>query len=227
MKLLLLQFLMISLLAPGRAVATDSNLVHVALVFDDGPLPGHTDKLLALFAAEQIHVTFGSTATNVESQPTLARAVVAAGHEIANHSYTHRHPKDLDDATLEHEIVDAQNVIAATSGFRPKWYWPPFLESDARHPATVARARIEVFTPRHLVVSEDYNRQVSAADIKRKATTGVTDGTVILFHEWRDETLDQLPAILAELRRQHCVILTFSQLAEYCRALKPSPAAAP
>ena len=47
------------------------------------------------------------------------------------------------------------------------------------------------------------------------ATTGVTDGCVILFHEWRAETAEQLPAILAELKRQGCVFLTFSQLVAY------------
>jgi peptidoglycan/xylan/chitin deacetylase (PgdA/CDA1 family) len=58
----------------------------------------------------------------------------------------------------------------------------------------------------------DYDRSVPAAEILRRATTDVRDGTVILFHEWRTETREQLPAILAELRRQHCVFLTFSEL---------------
>jgi peptidoglycan/xylan/chitin deacetylase (PgdA/CDA1 family) len=39
-------------------------------------------------------------------------------------------------------------------------------------------------------------------------------GTVILFHEWRRETLQQLPRILAELRREGCTFLTFSERAE-------------
>ena len=206
------------------AVAGDSNtnVVHVALVFDDGPFPEHAPKLLALFAKEGIHVTFSSVATNVELHPDTARAVLAAGHEIVNHSYAHHHPKDLDDAALEHEIVGAQKVIAATTGFAPKWYWPPYLESDERVRATAARAQIQVYAPKHLVVSEDYDQTVNADEIQRKATSNVVDGTVILFHEWREETFERMPAILAELRRQHCVFLTFSELAAYLGAQKPS-----
>jgi peptidoglycan/xylan/chitin deacetylase (PgdA/CDA1 family) len=205
-----------------RAGADDANLVHFALMFDDGPFPEHAPKFVALFAKEGIHVTFGSVATNVELHPATAKAVLAAGHEIANHSHSHRHPKDLDDAALEHEIVGAQKIIAATTGFTPKWYWPPYLESDERVRAAAAKAQLEVFAPKNLVVSQDYDRAVGAEEIQRKATSNVADGSVILFHEWREETLERMPAIIAELRRQRCVFLTFSELAAYSGSPKQS-----
>jgi peptidoglycan/xylan/chitin deacetylase (PgdA/CDA1 family) len=160
-------------------------------------------------------VTFGFVASNVQTNPATAKAVLAAGHEIANHSISHRHPKDLDDATLDNEIGGAQKIIATATGYTPKFYWPPFVERDARVFAAADKARIQVYVPRKLVVSMDYDRSVGADEIRRKATTGIEDGTVILFHEWRDETLEQLPAILAELRRQGCVFVTFSEMAAY------------
>jgi peptidoglycan/xylan/chitin deacetylase (PgdA/CDA1 family) len=176
-----------------------------------------------LFAREGIHVTFGSVASNVELHPATARAVLAAGHEIANHSHSHRHPKDLDDAALEYEIVGAQKIIAATTGFAPKWYWPPYLESDERVCATAARAQVEVFAPKNLVVSQDYDRAVGAEEIQRNATSKIVDGTVILFHEWREETFDRMPSIITELRRQRCVLLTFSELAAHLGSQKQQP----
>ena len=200
--------------------AAETNAVHIALVFDDGPLPEHAPKLLELFAREQVHVTFSLVASNVQLHAETARAIVAAGHEVANHSFGHQHPKTLSDAELEHEIVAAQKVIAEKSGFTPRWYWPPFIEIDDRVRAAAKRAGIEVFPIKNLVVSGDYDRTVNAAEIKRRATTGVTDGSVILCHEWRDETLEQLPGILAELRRQGCVFETFSELAAHNRAKK-------
>ncbi|MGA2178260.1 MAG: polysaccharide deacetylase family protein [Verrucomicrobiota bacterium] len=222
---LLLPILIIFSLAPTHAVAGEpnTNVVHVALVFDDGPFPEHASKLLALFAKEHIHVTFSSVVTNVELHPATAKAVLAAGHEIANHSYAHHHPKDLDDAALEHEIAGAQKSIVATTGFTPKWYWPPYLESDERVRATAAKAQLQVYVPRHLVVSGDYDRAVGAEEIQRKATSNIVDGTVIVFHEWRDETYDRMPAIIAELRRQRCVFLTFSELAAYLDSQKQQP----
>jgi peptidoglycan/xylan/chitin deacetylase (PgdA/CDA1 family) len=206
--------------------ADESKTVRVALVFDDGPFPDHAPKLLELFAKEKVRVTFSLVASNVQAQPGTAKSIAAAGHEIANHSYAHRHPKELDDAALEQEIAGAQKIIATTTGFTPKWYWPPFLESDDRVRAMAAKAQIEVYSLKQVVVSEDYNRSVSGDEIKRKATTRVTDGSVILFHEWRHETYEQLPAILAELRKQGCVFLTFSELATSVRGKSP-PAKTP
>ena len=209
-----------AVLSPASLAAAETNAVHIALVFDDGPFPEHAPKLLELFAREKIHVTFSLVASNVQLHAETARAIVAAGHEVANHSFGHQHPKMLSDAELEHEIVAAQQVIAEKSGFTPRWYWPPFIEIDERVRAAAKRAGIEVFPIKNLVVSGDYDRAVNAAEIKRRATTGVTDGSVILCHEWRDETLEQLPGILAELRQQGCVFETFSELAAHNRAKK-------
>ncbi|HEX5222122.1 MAG TPA: polysaccharide deacetylase family protein [Verrucomicrobiae bacterium] len=200
--------------------AAETNTVRVALVFDDGPFPDHTPKLLDLFAREKVRVSFSVVAKNVATNAATAKAIVTAGHELNNHSYSHRHAKDCTDAELEHEIGGAQKIITEVTGVTPKWYWPPFLEVDDRIRAEVAKAKLEVYSLKQVVVSQDYDRAVSAEEIKRKATTNVKDGSVILFHDWRVETYEQLPAILAELRRQGCVFLTFTELAEYNRTKK-------
>ncbi|MBA4137176.1 MAG: glycosyl hydrolase [Opitutus sp.] len=185
---------------------------RVALVFDDGPVPADAVPLLELLAREKVVVTFSLVGDRVAENPATAKAILAAGHEIANHSQTHAHARDLSDARLDREVADAQRKITETIGVAPRWYWPPFLEVDDRVRAAVARAGISLYEPQHLVVSKDYDRNVSAAEIFRLATTNVRDGSVILFHEWRKETHEQLPAILAELRRQGCEFLTFSGL---------------
>lgn len=199
---------------------------RVALVFDDGPKPADAGPLLALLAQEEVPVTFSLVGDRVKENPETARAIAAAGHEIANHSQAHAHPKDLSDAALDREVADAQQLIAATVGRAPRWFWPPFLEIDDRVRAAVGQAGITLYTPHHLVVSKDYDRSVPAAEIYRLATTDVRDGSVILFHEWRAETREQLPAILAELRRQGVEFYTFSGLAA-ALAQAPPPASPP
>jgi peptidoglycan/xylan/chitin deacetylase (PgdA/CDA1 family) len=202
--------LLLGLLVLTAAAAAPAK--RVALVFDDGPVPANADPLLALLAQERVRVTFSLVGKNVAEHPAAAKAIAAAGHEIANHSQTHAHARELDDAALDREVADAQRQITATVGAAPRWYWPPFLETDDRVRAAVARAGLAIYTPVHLVVSMDYDRSVPAPEILRRATTDVRDGSVILFHEWRAETREQLPAILAELRRQGCVFFTFGAL---------------
>ena len=187
---------------------------RVALVFDDGPKPVNAGPLVELLAREKVSVTFSLVGDRVNESPGTAKAILAAGHEIANHSQTHSHAKDLDDAALNREVAAAQQKITEATGLAPRWYWPPFLEIDDRVRAAVARTGLTIYIPQHLVVSKDYDPTVPAGEIYRLATTDVRDGTVILFHEWRPETREQLPAILAELRRQGCVFLTFSRLSD-------------
>lgn len=216
--------LLAALVSFGAAAAAP--VKRVALVFDDGPVPAYAEPLLALLAQEQVRVTFSLVGERVAENPALAKTIVAAGHEIANHSQAHAHPRDLDDAALDREVADAQRRLTAAAGVAPRWYWPPFIEVDDRVRAAVARAGLTLYDTSRLVVSKDYDRSVGADEIRRLATTGVRDGSVILFHEWREETRRQLPAILAELRRQGCAFLTFSQLADALAADAKAPAGA-
>ncbi len=212
--------LLIFTLAAGLLAAAPK---RVALIFDDGPRPADAEALLAVLAKENVKVTFALVGDRVNENPATARAIAAAGHDVANHSQTHSHAKDLDDAALDREVTGGRDAIRAALGTAPQWYWPPYLETDDRLRAAVARAGLTLYyPPKHLVVSKDYDRSVSAAEIYRLATTDVRDGTVILFHEWRVETREQLPAILAELRRQGCTFHTFAELKDVLL-----PAAAP
>ncbi len=208
----------------GAVLASDSEPApkRVALVFDDGPVPEQAPKLLALFESEGIRVTFAHVAANTLAHPETARATQAAGHEIVNHSRDHRHAKDLSDDELHHEISGAQTALAEVLGSEPRWYWPPFLAVDDRVRAAVAEAGLTLFPTPGLVSSDDWNQTVDGDQIRLRATTGVTDATVILFHEWRQETYEQLPEIIAELRRQGCVFLTFSELAAYAEKRGPA-----
>ena len=72
-----------------------------------------------------------------------------------------------------------------------------------------------------LLVASSLVAAATAVSSPQVARDAVPDGSVILFHEWRKETCDQMPAILAELRRQGCVFLTFSDLAAHVRSTTP------
>lgn len=210
MRRLLLLMLTGSLLA----LSATASPKRVALVFDDGPRSADLEPLLAILAAEKVPVTFSLVGERVVESPALARALLAAGHEIANHSFAHAHPRELDDAALTREVGETQRVIREATGQGPRWYWPPYLETDPRLDATVAKFGLTIYRPHHLVSSQDWDIKTTAAEILRLATTDVRDGTVVLFHEWRLETRQQLPGILAELRRQGCEFFTFSSLHE-------------
>ncbi|MEO7597402.1 MAG: polysaccharide deacetylase family protein [Opitutus sp.] len=206
---------MLASLTAGMS-AESSATRRVAIVIDDGPVIEQTTKMLAVLAAGKAHVTFSYVGKNVIANPELARAALAAGHEIANHSYMHPHLKTLDDATVEKELRDTNAAIQQATGRTPVWFWAPFLESDERIERIAGTNNLTHFPYKkfHFVSTDDWNvNATDAATILHRATTEIQDKTVILCHEWRLETLQQLPAILAELRSQGFEFLTFSELA--------------
>ena len=195
---------------------------RVALVFDDGPEPVQGRALQAVLAQEAVRVTFAHVGQRVEQHPEVSREAVAGGHEIVNHSHTHARIAELDTEGVQEQVVRAQAAITTAIGAAPRWYWPPFLALDQRLADSLARADLPLYVPHHLVDSQDWNREATnAGEIRRRATTDVRDGSVLLFHEWREETIEQLPLILAELRRQGCVFLTFSELKRELRTRPP------
>lgn len=203
--------------------AAEPRSIRVALVFDDGPKASDNAPLLAVLKQENVKATFSLIGKVAAANPDAAKAIILAGHEVINHSMAHAHPGSLSDSELKNEISGGQKVIAAAAGVAPRWYWPPFLERNARVEAAVKEAGLVIYVPKHLVATMDFDTSYSAADIYRRATTGVEDGSVILFHEWRKDSRDQLPAIIAELRRQGARFMTFSELAASLAA-EPVPA---
>ena len=188
---------------------------RVALVFDDGPIVEQNAQFLTLLARENVHVTFSHVGRNVVAHPEMSRAVAEAGHEIINHSYTHPHFKELDDAAIGREVRDTQEAVRKATGHAPKWFWTPFGDWDDRIAAAVRAAGLEHYPALkfHFIDTKDWDPPTDAATLRQRATKGIQDGTIILMHEWPKQTLAELPAILAELKRQEVEFVTFSELA--------------
>ena len=199
--------------------ASEAATKRVALVFDDGPVPEMAPRLLAILQEKSVKATFAQVAKNVETHPETSLAILAAGHEIVNHSYEHRDVDTLDDEELRREIAGAQERMTEVLGVAPKLYWAPYLKLNDRVRAAVSEAGIVPLETSPIVVSMDYDTSVSADEIERRSTTGVQDGAVILFHEWREETVERLPSILDSLKEQGCEFLTFSELAKVRAAM--------
>src|SRR5271154_1829902 len=104
--------------ATGRSAAIFGPSSHrgsrsrhaIALTFNDGPSDS-TPRLLALLNRHSIRATFFMCGQNVRRHPTIARAVLAAGHEIGNHTYSHPNLLFRSPQLMEREIVLAQDTL--------------------------------------------------------------------------------------------------------------------
>jgi peptidoglycan/xylan/chitin deacetylase (PgdA/CDA1 family) len=199
----------------GLVAADQPARKRVAIIIDDGPDAAQSARYHELFAREGVRVSFAHVGRNVNAHPALTRAAAEAGHEIVNHSYTHPHFKELDDAAIRKEVADTQTAVAKATGRKPVWFWSPFGDWDERIAAAVRAEGLEHFpAPRfHFLDTRDWDQATTPEQIRTRATTGVRDRTIILCHEWPQKTLAEMPAIIAELKRQGVEFVTFSELA--------------
>ena len=96
-----------------------------ALTFDDGPT-GATPELLDALAASDARATFFLLGENVERRPDMAAAVVAAGHEVANHSWSHVNAWRTPTRATVREFARTDVLLTEVAGRPVRWVRPPY-----------------------------------------------------------------------------------------------------
>lgn len=115
-------------ISPG--LPNGSNSVY--LTFDDGPSPETTPWLLELLAEEQAKATFFLIGSQAERYPDLVAQIHRDGHEIGNHSYSHRFMPGLSSKSLVEEIDRTNKQILEITGAAPRIFRPPYGIIDNR-----------------------------------------------------------------------------------------------
>jgi len=99
--------------------------MEIALSFDDGPHPRLTPVILDILAEYGIKATFFMVGENVGYYPDAARSVAEAGHEIGNHTFSHRRFGRMSESDLLREIRACEEAISTVSGSPVRWIRPP------------------------------------------------------------------------------------------------------
>jgi peptidoglycan/xylan/chitin deacetylase (PgdA/CDA1 family) len=174
----------------------------VAITFDDGPHPEGTPAVLEVLAAAGARATFFLVGEQVRAHPEIARAIAAAGHEIAVHCDRHtlllrrtRHAVELD-------LARACESISAATGAQPTLHRAPYGVYSSGALRVVRRLGLRpVLWSRW---GRDWERRATPASIARRATTGLETGDIVLLHDsdaysapgsWR-KTAYALPSLL-------------------------------
>ena len=83
----------------------------VALTFDDGPAPGATDQVLSALGGARVRATFFVTGAELERHMAEGRKIVAAGHELGNHSYSHGRMVFVTPSRVRREVERTDELI--------------------------------------------------------------------------------------------------------------------
>lgn len=203
----------------------------IALTFDDGPDPAYTPAILDILKNAGLHATFFIVGAQGERHPALIDRIVAEGHELGNHTFTHPNVLRLSLGQLELELNATQRLIEARSGHQTLLYRAP-MGMDAE-PKTMEEVRCleAVNALGYLCVGmrlDPNDWQLHDADaivneVVEAANQGL--GNVVLLHDGggdRAATVAALPRLITELRADGYTFTTIAGLLDTTRdALMP------
>ncbi|RKR88832.1 polysaccharide deacetylase [Micromonospora pisi] len=181
-----------------------SGSADVALTFDDGPDPSYTPQVLDLLAEYQVKATFCMVGEQAAAHPELVRAIVAAGHTLCNHSWSH----DLTLGSRSRTAIrsDLARTNAAISAAVPGTRIVYFRQPGGAWTSNVVGAAWELgMTSLHWAVDPRDWTQPGAGSIASTVTAGVRAGSIVLMHDSggdRQQTVNALHTILPNLLRR-------------------------
>jgi len=188
----------------------------IALTFDDGPNEPYTSQILDILDSYGVRTTFFVVGENVEYYPDVARRIVAEGHILGNHSYSHRAFTEFDVPDYL-ELDRAQSVIYQICGVRPHLFRPPFGRKTPWELEYVKRKGLVVVT-----WSDSANdpNTPSSTTIQRRILQHAHPGAIILLHDGnglkhgsdRSQTVAALPEIIETLQSQGYTFVTVPEL---------------
>ncbi|MEI9426165.1 chitooligosaccharide deacetylase NodB [Mesorhizobium sp. Cs1299R1N3] len=186
----------------------------VYLTFDDGPNPGCTPYILDFLAENRASATFFVVGAYAAEHPDLIRRIVAEGHQVGNHTMTHREPSECHLGQIQYEILETNRIIrlacpeASLAHMRA-----PYGNWTEQVLTTCARAGL---TPVHWSIDpQDWSRPGVEA-IVGTVMASVRPGAIVLLHDGcppnefrpdaeaalRDQTLKALSHLIPELHER-------------------------
>ena len=178
---------------------------RVYLTFDDGPDPQWTPRVLDVLATAGVPATFFVIGSAARREPALVRRAAAEGHEIANHTFGHRHPWFIGTTQARRQVSEGAQAIEDILGRAPRFYRSPHgrnracmtEEAGERGEATVMWDLSAI----------DWGFMGRAERIATRLQR-VRPGHIVLMHDGRnrhnrpDQLIQVLPGFLQELKRR-------------------------
>lgn len=192
--------------APQYYVAAGGKAI--ALTIDDGPDGRYTPKVLALLAQYEITATFCMLGSAAATHAGLVQEVSAAGHGIANHTYTHSDVSKMEIGTVRGELARANDALAGAGARPPTLFRAPY---GAWSPAVFEACRDLGLRPLDWSVDpRDWSRP-GADHIVDTVLSRTHAGSIILEHDGGGDRSQTVAALTRFLPRLLAAGYTFVQ----------------
>ncbi len=176
---------------------------YATLTFDDGPWPKYTKQILDILDEYQIKATFFVIGLHIEGRERILKEVVARGHIIGNHTYTHPDVTQLSAKQIEEEILKTENLIdSICPGACSKFFRPPAFSID--RDSAIKISGLGYLIVFRTVDPVDWSRETTTQQIVERVLKGCTHNKeIIILHDGggnRSRTVAALPDIIDGLK---------------------------
>ena len=186
----------------------------VALTFDDGPTPDKTNQILQILAEEQVPATFFLIGQEVQQHPQLVRQILAAGHQVGNHSFSHQRMIFKSPAFIAGEIEQTDTLLRDSGVDGVIYFRPPYGKKLLILPWYLMKHhRVSVTWD---VAPENFPKIAKDPQALVDYTVQQTKpGSIILLHvmyDSRQATMQAVPQIIRQLKAQGYRFVTVHEL---------------
>lgn len=197
----------------------------VAITFDDGPHPKLTPQLLDILKERGVKATFFVVGTNAAEYPEILQRMVAEGHEVANHSWSHVALNRQGTAGVASQLNRTNDAIKKAIGHAPTLMRPPYGATNT----ALTRRINEEFGMKVIMWSVDPLdwRYRNADRVKREIVNGAAPGAIILVHDIHPTSVAAMPGTLDALLAKGYKFATVSELLAMEGGGKASPIPTP
>ncbi len=213
-------------LSSARSFQLFGELIHrvettekvVALTFDDGPSRQYTDEVLGILAEHNVTGTFFITGHEAAQNPQQARKLVAAGHQLANHSYTHPRMLLKTPSTIAAEIEQTDAVIRAAGFSGEILFRPPYGKKLLTLPWYLKQHNRKTIMW-DLEPESDPELAANAGAMADYVIHNARPGSIVLLHvmyQSRQSSREALPLIIEGLTQQGYRFVTVNELLALC-----------
>lgn len=180
----------------------------VALTFDDGPSSTTTPRLLDILYEKDVKATFFMLGSAMSANPDMARRAEKENHVVASHTMYHQNLIHLSAEAVKNDISEATSVFKDILGRNPAFVRPPYGNINNN-------VRSNVGAPMILWSVDTLDWQNKNVDsILAITKEQVHDGAIILMHDIYDTTVDAVPVVIDELRKEGYEFVTVPELAK-------------
>jgi peptidoglycan-N-acetylglucosamine deacetylase len=193
----------------------------IALTFDDGPEPKYTDRILDILNREQVKATFFVTGGQALKHFATIQRILAEGHELGNHSWTHPNLSRLPDFLVNLELNATQRLLQVITGKSVRLLRPPYAADDMAETAEDAHVVELGSRLGYILVGANLNPQdwnePPKQEIVRRVVEQAEDGagSVVELHDAggdRTNTVEALPELIHVLRDKGFRFISLSEL---------------